>query len=223
MTRIDAGRRGRRRLALAENHRRYTRGANRSLAPSGNARRRADNDEAVYERESRSRQQGKACGISKHGPGRGRRATITARRDGRGPRQGRLAGKAESRGRENRTAQHREAIDEFNFFSQMAVLRKVHALQRTTGESPQTLAALVRAYANLGQLTKFHWNRPHKAFAARPLCCAATGRDGLRQCLGPAPSRLRRSILQVCTPRRCRGPEGRGRKRGRRQSTISRR
>ena len=33
-------------------------------------------------------------------------------------------------------------LSELNFFSQMAVLRQVHALQRTTGESPQTLAAL---------------------------------------------------------------------------------
>ena len=42
----------------------------------------------------------------------------------------------------------------------------------------------MRAYANLGQLTKFHWNASHKAFAARCSALrAATGRDGLRQCL----------------------------------------
>jgi tetratricopeptide (TPR) repeat protein len=66
----------------------------------------------------------------------------------------------------------RKQLAEMNFFSQFAALRELHQLQRTKGESPETLAALVRAYAHLGQLTKFHWNASHKAFHARSLLYA---------------------------------------------------
>ncbi|HEY4309032.1 MAG TPA: hypothetical protein VGN12_06235 [Pirellulales bacterium] len=66
----------------------------------------------------------------------------------------------------------KKRLAELNFFSQMAALREVHKLVRDEGESAQTLAALVRVYANLGQLTKFHWNASHKAFAARSLLYA---------------------------------------------------
>jgi hypothetical protein len=65
-----------------------------------------------------------------------------------------------------------EQLAEMNFFSQFAALRELHELQREKGESPETLAALARAYAHLGQLTKFHWNASHKAFHARSLLYA---------------------------------------------------
>ncbi len=43
---------------------------------------------------------------------------------------------------------------------------------RTSGESQQALGALVRGYANLGQLTRFLWNASHEDFAARSLLYA---------------------------------------------------
>jgi len=53
--------------------------------------------------------------------------------------------------------------------AQFAALRLVHAAIREDGESPARLGALVRAYANLGLLTDFHWNAAHQAFTARAL------------------------------------------------------
>jgi tetratricopeptide (TPR) repeat protein len=63
-------------------------------------------------------------------------------------------------------------LREMNFLSQYSALRQLHALQRSDGESVQTLAALVRGYSNLAQLTSFHWNASHKAFKARSLLYA---------------------------------------------------
>ncbi len=131
----------------------------------------ADNDEAVYEKEvSFPFTPGKAVDYM---------ALVAAVEPLSRGEMAEALGKAGLQGKPNpvdaktglpeRTAKR---LSELNFFSQMAVLREVHALQRTTGESPQTLAALVRAYANLGQLTKFHWNASHKAFAAHSLLYA---------------------------------------------------
>ncbi len=59
-----------------------------------------------------------------------------------------------------------------NLFSQFAAVRALHDLERIDGQSPQTLAALVRGYANLGQLTAFAWNAAPKVFKARALIYA---------------------------------------------------
>ena len=61
-------------------------------------------------------------------------------------------------------------LREMNHFSQFAAVRHLHALHRSEGQSADTLAALVRAYANLGPLTNFHWNATHKVFKARRYC-----------------------------------------------------
>jgi tetratricopeptide (TPR) repeat protein len=65
-----------------------------------------------------------------------------------------------------------EDLRKMSFLSQYAALRQIHAAMRTSGESPANLAGLVRGYANLGQLTQFHWNASHKAFKARALLYA---------------------------------------------------
>ncbi len=64
------------------------------------------------------------------------------------------------------------ALGEMNVFSQFAAVRALHNLQRSDGQSPQTLAVLVRGYANLGQLTAFAWNAAPKVFKARALIYA---------------------------------------------------
>jgi tetratricopeptide (TPR) repeat protein len=53
-----------------------------------------------------------------------------------------------------------------------AALQQVHAAIRESGESPLRLSALVRGYANLGQLTRFQWSSIHKALTARSLLYA---------------------------------------------------
>jgi len=63
-------------------------------------------------------------------------------------------------------------LNEMVFTSQFAAVRELHALIRTSGESPARLGALVRAYANLGVLTEFHWHPAHKVFKARALLYA---------------------------------------------------
>lgn len=74
------------------------------------------------------------------------------------------------------TAKTPEAIDallnEMNVFSQFQAVRLAHAAIRHDGESPQRLAALVRGYANLGQLTRFEWTAAHDVFEARSLLYA---------------------------------------------------
>lgn len=60
-------------------------------------------------------------------------------------------------------------IDEM---SQLAAIRELHALIRRDGESPERLAGLARAYANLGSLTEIHWQLHHKVFKARALLYA---------------------------------------------------
>ena len=59
-----------------------------------------------------------------------------------------------------------------DFVSQFAVIRNLHAQMRTSGETPEVLEGLVRAYANLGNLTDFHWSPASKGFKARALLYA---------------------------------------------------
>ena len=64
------------------------------------------------------------------------------------------------------------ALERMDFVSQFSAVRELHELIRADGESPERLGALVRAYANLGLLTEFHWHPAHKAFKARALVYA---------------------------------------------------
>ncbi len=65
-----------------------------------------------------------------------------------------------------------QRLRQMTFAEQFAALRQIHTAIRTDGESLATLGALVRAYANLGQLTQFYWTAAHKAFKARALLYA---------------------------------------------------
>jgi hypothetical protein len=65
-----------------------------------------------------------------------------------------------------------ERLLEMNEFAQFGALRQLHAALREGRESPAVLGALVRAYANLGQLTQFHWGARHQAFKARAMVYA---------------------------------------------------
>ena len=53
-----------------------------------------------------------------------------------------------------------------------SALQQVHAAIRESGESPQRLSALVRGYANLGELTRFQWCSIQKVMTARSLLYA---------------------------------------------------
>ena len=64
------------------------------------------------------------------------------------------------------------AVVQMNCLSQFSALRDLHGLHRTEGESPATLAAMVRAYAHLGQLTMLHWNASHCVYQVRSLLYA---------------------------------------------------
>ncbi|MDP9173196.1 MAG: hypothetical protein M3O30_04925 [Planctomycetota bacterium] len=63
-------------------------------------------------------------------------------------------------------------LAELQELTQFVAVRQAHALIRTDGESPQRLGVLVRGYANLGQLTRYHWSIEQKAFIARSLLYA---------------------------------------------------
>jgi tetratricopeptide (TPR) repeat protein len=63
-------------------------------------------------------------------------------------------------------------LEEMTFPAQFAAARVLHAAIREQGESPALIAALSRAYANLGLLTECHWNHMHKGFKARALLYA---------------------------------------------------
>jgi tetratricopeptide (TPR) repeat protein len=64
---------------------------------------------------------------------------------------------------------HLGQMDELSHF---AAVRLLHEEMRREGESPELLGALVRAYANLGQLTRYHWTAWNKAYVARSLLYA---------------------------------------------------
>jgi tetratricopeptide (TPR) repeat protein len=63
-------------------------------------------------------------------------------------------------------------LDQLDEFSQFAALRLVDAAIEKDGESLPRLSVLVRAYANLSQLTRFHWSIESKVYAARALLYA---------------------------------------------------
>jgi tetratricopeptide (TPR) repeat protein len=65
-----------------------------------------------------------------------------------------------------------ELLETPTFATQFQVLHRVHRAVRADGESPAALGALVRAYANLGVATDFHWSPAHKVFKARALLYA---------------------------------------------------
>ena len=56
--------------------------------------------------------------------------------------------------------------------SQYTAVRRAHERMRASGSSPALLGALVRGYANLGQLTRFHWNGSGPALSSRALLYA---------------------------------------------------
>jgi tetratricopeptide (TPR) repeat protein len=65
-----------------------------------------------------------------------------------------------------------ERLGRMTFPEPFAVLRTLHAAQRTEGPSPRRLAALSRAYAHLGLLTEFQWDAASVAYKARALLYA---------------------------------------------------
>jgi tetratricopeptide (TPR) repeat protein len=64
-----------------------------------------------------------------------------------------------------------DMLDTLELTSQFAALRSLHLPGPAEGELDR-LGGLARAYANLGQLTAFHWGAGHKAFRARALLYA---------------------------------------------------
>ena len=50
---------------------------------------------------------------------------------------------------------------------------RLHEAIRKDGESEARLGVLVRGYAHLGQLTRYHWSIEHQVFIARSLLYAA--------------------------------------------------
>jgi tetratricopeptide (TPR) repeat protein len=60
-------------------------------------------------------------------------------------------------------------LGQVNETSQYAALVRLHAAARAKGETPRRLAALARAYAQLGVLTEFHWAADYRVFKARAL------------------------------------------------------
>ncbi|HEY2413160.1 MAG TPA: hypothetical protein VGI40_13000 [Pirellulaceae bacterium] len=64
------------------------------------------------------------------------------------------------------------ALAEMNCISQFRAVCSLHAQIEEQGRSPALIAALVRAYANLGVLTELHWAPAHKVFTARSLIYA---------------------------------------------------
>ncbi len=62
-----------------------------------------------------------------------------------------------------------ERIGRMAFVEQFAAIRALHAAISMNGPSPRRLAALSRAYANLGLLTEFQWDAASVAYKARAL------------------------------------------------------
>ena len=62
--------------------------------------------------------------------------------------------------------------DHMDVVSQFGLLRAYHSQIRNSGESAEALGGLVRAYANLGNLTDFYWSSLSKTFKARGLLYA---------------------------------------------------
>jgi len=63
-------------------------------------------------------------------------------------------------------------LSELEEASQLVAARHAHAAIRLDGESEARLGVLVRAYANLGQLTRYHWSSESSVYVARSLLYA---------------------------------------------------
>jgi tetratricopeptide (TPR) repeat protein len=63
-------------------------------------------------------------------------------------------------------------LSSLGYSQTLAAIRDLHQAIRTKGETPAALGALVRAYAQLGVLSEFHWHSAHRAFKARALLYA---------------------------------------------------
>jgi tetratricopeptide (TPR) repeat protein len=63
-------------------------------------------------------------------------------------------------------------LDEMHPLAQFSAARRLHAQLRSEGETPERLADLSRAYANLGALTQHHCSPASKAYQARALLYA---------------------------------------------------
>ncbi len=63
-------------------------------------------------------------------------------------------------------------LDRMDELSQYAAIRQLHAQIGREGESSERLGALVRGYANLGNMTEPHWQLHHKVLKARSLIYA---------------------------------------------------
>lgn len=81
------------------------------------------------------------------------------RREAKGP-GGAAAGEAEDR------------LNRLEFLSEFSALRDLHAARARGDLSAKVAGAIVRAYANLGVLTEYHWSPAHKALKARALLYA---------------------------------------------------
>ena len=63
-------------------------------------------------------------------------------------------------------------LERFTFWDQLEAARELHGLMARSGETPERLGALARAYANLGVLVEGQWSVAHKVFKARALLYA---------------------------------------------------
>ena len=63
-------------------------------------------------------------------------------------------------------------LNKMTYAVQIAALRDLDRARRSEGDSPTLIAGLVRAYANLGVLTNFHYSAAYKAYMARALLYA---------------------------------------------------
>jgi tetratricopeptide (TPR) repeat protein len=63
-------------------------------------------------------------------------------------------------------------LEEMGIIETFAAVRDLHEAMHDDGESPERLAALARAYAQLGVLTEYQWSSAHRAFKARALLYA---------------------------------------------------
>ena len=80
-----------------------------------------------------------------------------------------------------------------------AAVRALHEAIRADGESPARLAALARAYAQLGVLTEYQWSPAHRVFKARALLYAERlDRAGPRS---PAPALRSRAFVRALVGR----------------------
>lgn len=65
-----------------------------------------------------------------------------------------------------------ELLQDMNFVSQWDAACRLHGEVMEKGRSPELVAALSMAYANLGLLTEYHWSTAHNVFTARSLLYA---------------------------------------------------